>query len=152
MWHVPNGEIRRVGNRSQQWARALIDVAVAYGTDIREAEAIIARVANDLRRDDDWTRIILADPEVWGVESLGADGISIRLVIKTLPGEQWPLMRQLRLRLKEAFDEAGIEIPFPQRTLWMRGESEAGQALKPPKKAPARKAAARKAPVRKARA
>ena len=124
VWHVPNGEIRRVGNKSQQWARALIDVAVGYGTDVRAAEEVIGRVANELRQEPEWDRIMLEDPEVWGVESLGADGIHIRLVIKTLPGEQFPLMRALRLRLKEAFDDAGIEIPFPQRTLWMRGDGE----------------------------
>ena len=154
VWHVPNGEIRRVGNKSQQWARALIDVAVAYGTDVREAEAVIGRVANEVRQDPRWERVMLADPEVWGVESLGADGIHIRLVIKTQPGEQFPLMRELRLRLKEALDDAGIEIPFPQRTLWMRtegGDADAAgvadavaKATRPVKKASKRVTATRK--------
>ena len=59
---------------------------------------------------------------MWGVESLGADGVVIRLVVKTQPAEQFKVMRELRMRIKDAFDAEGIEIPFPQRTLWVRGE------------------------------
>jgi small-conductance mechanosensitive channel len=122
VWHVPNGEIRRVGNMSQQWSRALLDVEVAYGTDLAHARDVIARVADDVFREPTWTRIILEPPEIWGVESLGADAIAIRLVLKTKPGEQWSLQREIRARLKEAFDAEGIEIPFQQRTIWVRRE------------------------------
>jgi moderate conductance mechanosensitive channel len=120
VWHVPNGEIRRVGNMSQQWSRALLDVEVAYGTDLAHARDVIARVADEVFREPDWTRVILEPPEIWGVEALGADAIAIRLVLKTKPGEQWALQREIRARLKQAFDAEGIEIPFPQRTIWVR--------------------------------
>jgi small-conductance mechanosensitive channel len=122
VWHVPNGEIRRVGNMSQQWSRALLDVEVAYGTDIAHARSVIARVADEVSRESTWSGKILEQPEIWGVERLGADGIAIRLVLKTKPGEQWPLQREIRARLKDAFDAEGIEIPFPQRTVWFRNE------------------------------
>ena len=72
--------------------------------------------------DEEWSGRILEEPEVWGVESLGADGIAIRLVVKTQPAEQFKVMRELRVGIKDAFDAEGIEIPFPQRTLWVRGE------------------------------
>ncbi|MGI8686777.1 MAG: hypothetical protein ACR2MO_17085 [Acidimicrobiales bacterium] len=62
------------------------------------------------------------EPEVWGVENLGADGIAIRLVVKTAPNEQLTVARELRGRIKDALDEASIEIPFPQRTVWHRME------------------------------
>lgn len=120
VWHVPNGEIRRVGNMSQQWSRALLDIEVAYGTDIAHARSVIAAVADEVFRAPEWTTKILEQPEIWGVERLGADGIAIRLVLKTKPGEQWPLQREIRARLKDAFDAEGIEIPFPQRTVWVR--------------------------------
>jgi small-conductance mechanosensitive channel len=58
---------------------------------------------------------------VWGVEALGANGVMIRLVVKTRPSEQWRVSRILRQRLKDAFDREGIEIPFPQQTVWHRG-------------------------------
>jgi moderate conductance mechanosensitive channel len=115
VWHVPNGQILRVGNKSQQWARAVVDVAVAYGTDIRRATEIIERVAADLRDEEAWAPLIQEDPEVLGVEALGADGVGIRLIVQTEPGEQFKVMRELRLRLREAMDEAGIGAPF-QRT------------------------------------
>lgn len=118
VWHVPNGEIRRVGNKSQHWSRALLDVEVAYDTDIGHAKAVIKRVADELwhERED-----ILEEPEVWGVERLGASSIVIRLVVKTRPADQYDVSRELRQRLKEAFDAEGIEIPFAQQVVWHRG-------------------------------
>ena len=75
VWHIPNGTIVRVGNMSQQWARALLDVDVAYGTDVDEAQAVIKRVADSVGTDPEWRGRILEEPEVWGIESLGPDAI-----------------------------------------------------------------------------
>lgn len=122
VWHIPNGIIQRVGNMSQQWARALLDVDVAYGTDIDEAQAVIKQVADDLWRDPVWRGKVLEEPEVWGIENLGPDAISIRLVVKTSPAAQFPVMRELRRRLADTFTAEGIEIPFPQRSVWVRRE------------------------------
>ena len=63
---------------------------------------------------------MLEEPELWGVESLGAHGVMMRLVVKTTPSQQWRISRELRERIKAAFDEEGIEIPFPQQTVWHR--------------------------------
>jgi len=115
VWHMPNGEIRRVGNMSQHWSRALLDVEVAYDTDLEHARSVIKRVADDLWREDS---SVLDEPEMWGVEQLGASGIALRLVVKTTPSAQWKVSRELRERIKVAFDEEGIEIPFPQQTVW----------------------------------
>jgi moderate conductance mechanosensitive channel len=118
VWHVPNGAIARVGNKSQHWSRALLDVQVAYGTDISHAREVIKRVADDVHQErSGW---VLEEPELWGVEELGPHGIAIRLVIKTQPSRQWDVSRLVRERLKEAFDEEGIEIPFPQQMVWHR--------------------------------
>jgi moderate conductance mechanosensitive channel len=117
VWHVPNGEIRRVGNQSQHWSRALIDVEVAYETDLDHAQEVIAAVAQELAdKDPD----VIEAPEVWGVEALGAHGVMIRLVVKTRPSEQYRVSRELRARLKVALEREGIEIPFPQQTVWHR--------------------------------
>jgi len=121
LWHVPNGTITRIGNKSQEWSRALIDVEVAYSTDLDSAQDIIKRVADDVWQNEDIGSSILEEPEVWGVEQLGASGIVIRLVVKTVPADQWKVMRRLRQRIKDAFDTEGIEIPFPQQTIWVRG-------------------------------
>ena len=125
VWYVRNGEVLRVGNQSQGWARAVLDVSVAYGTDVDRAEDVIERVAREAWEGDKVGSFILAEPEIWGVERLGPDGIDIRLVIKTAPLEQWKVARELRHRLKEAFDAEGFEVPYPQRSLWLRTSPEA---------------------------
>ena len=119
VWHVPNGEIRRVGNMSQHWSRTLLDLEVAYDTDIEHAKAVIKRAADELWGEES---AILEEPEMWGVEQLGANGVVLRLVIKTTPSEQWRVGREVRQRVKAAFDAEGIEIPFPQQTVWNRGD------------------------------
>lgn len=124
LWHVPNGEIRRVGNMSQEWSRALLDIGVAYGTDLDQAAEVIQQVADDMYTEETYRGLFLSEPEIWGIESLSADSVDIRLVIKTKPGEQWAIARELRRRIKLALDQAHIEIPFPQRTVWIRRDGE----------------------------
>ena len=123
VWHVPNGEIRQVGNKSQHWSRALLDIHVAYATDIPLARSVIKRVADEVWREQ--PGVVLEEPELWGVENLGAHGVELRLVVKTQPSKQWDVSRVIRERVKAAFDEEGIEIPFPQQTVWMRPDLSA---------------------------
>ncbi len=123
VWHVPNGEIRRSGNKSQYWARVILDVPVAYGADVKAASTLIKRVADDVWRRHEGSEV-LEEPELWGVEDFGPDSIALRLAVKTSPGSQWAVARELRAYVKDAMDEAGLEIPFPQRTVWLRHEDE----------------------------
>jgi small conductance mechanosensitive channel len=123
VWYVPNGEIRRAGNMSQHWSRALLDLEVAYGSDLEQVKRVIMEAATAVWNADD---AVIAEPELWGVEQLGANGMVLRLVIKTTPAEQWRVSRELRERIKLAFDAAGIEIPFPQQVVWRRDEREQG--------------------------
>jgi small conductance mechanosensitive channel len=111
VWHVPNGEIKRVGNKSQQWSRALLDIEVDRDTDIAKAIEVIKHTADDMWHDDGWRASILSEPDVWGLEELGAQSMKIRLVVQTLPLEQWRVARELRARIKAALDDAGIETP-----------------------------------------
>jgi moderate conductance mechanosensitive channel len=122
VWHVPNGEIRRVGNQSQHWARAVLDLEVAYESDLDHARSVIQHAADAVAGED---AAILEEPSIWGVEELGANGVSLRLVVKTRPSEQWRVSRLLRERIKVALDTAGIEIPFPQQTVRHRTDEVA---------------------------
>lgn len=126
VWYVRNGEILRVGNQSQNWARTVLDVAVAYDEDLARVRRVLQDVAEDLWDDEDFKGVILEEPEVWGVQELAVDAITVRVVLKTAPLEQWRVARELRERIKARFDHEGIEIPFPQRVVWHRdpaGES-----------------------------
>jgi small conductance mechanosensitive channel len=120
VWYVPNGEILRVGNKSQNWSRAVVDVGVGYDEDIARAKRVLAEVAQDLWEDDDYRSVIIEEPEVTGVEALTADAITLRVLVKTAPMEQWGVARELRQRIKARFDHEGIEIPFAQRVIWHR--------------------------------
>lgn len=123
VWWVRNGEVVRVGNMSQNWSRAVIDVGVGYDSDVPRVREVLGDVAEGLHADPEWSEKLLETPEVWGVEMLGADSVVVRVVLKTLPGQQWAVARELRQRIHGRLKEEGIEIPFPQRTVWVRNES-----------------------------
>ena len=130
LWHIPNGEIRRVGNMSQVWARAILDIDVAYDTDLDLAMETIKTVADELWEEQLEEATIVEEPVISGVQNFGADAVTIRLSVRTEPSEQWSTGRVLRKRIKEAFDEAGIEIPFPQRTVWLKSEADQKDPVK----------------------
>ncbi|HTW17310.1 MAG TPA: mechanosensitive ion channel family protein [Nocardioides sp.] len=125
VWYVPNGEIMRVGNMSQNWSRAVVDVSVGYGEDLVRVQKVLAEIAHDLWNDDEFRGVVIEEPEVTGVELLAADAVHLRVLIKTLPNEQWSVARALRQRIKARFDHEGIEIPFAQRVVWHREETRA---------------------------
>lgn len=113
---IPNGELHTVTNLSKEWARAVIDIDVAYHEDLDRCLAVVQSTA------DAWTannpEKIVDKPEVLGVQALGPSGVTLRLILKTKPLEQWAVERALRKSLKQAFDREGIEIPFRQVTVW----------------------------------
>ncbi len=111
VWFVPNGEIRRVGNSSMEWSRAVIDVVVGYDSDVTKTKEVVAAEAAALCADEVWGAKVLEPPEVWGVEALGSDGLTIRLVVKTAPREQYVVARELRERLNRRLRSEGISGP-----------------------------------------
>jgi small conductance mechanosensitive channel len=128
VWHIRNGEIVRVGNMSQGWSRALLDVSVVHGTDVAAASTAIKRVADEVWHDEQFAAFVLEEPEVWGVEAVGIEGMTIRLVVKTAPLEQWKVARELRRRISAAFEEAGIEVPSLSGAAVARAEAVAPPA------------------------
>ncbi|WP_110206131.1 mechanosensitive ion channel family protein [Nocardioides daejeonensis] len=114
VWYVRNGEILRVGNMSQNWARTVLDVAVAYSEDLTRVRTVLKEVAHDLWEDDDFRGLVIEEPEVWGVQSVGPDGVVLRVAVKTAPQQQWAVGRELRQRIKARFDHEGIHVPYPE--------------------------------------
>lgn len=111
VWHVPNGEVRRVGNMSQKWARAILDVAVSPAADLDHAVSVVRAAAEDVWEMEAAKADVLESPEVLGIEYLGPDAATIRVQGKTRPGAQWRVSRLLRVRMAEALAEAEIALP-----------------------------------------
>jgi len=111
VWHVPNGQIVRVGNRSLQWGRALLDVMVGPTANVDQALQVVKDAADELWNDPDWSSRVLQEPELVGLEAITADGITIQVILQTLPAARLPVLRELRARVKRALDEAGVPAP-----------------------------------------
>jgi moderate conductance mechanosensitive channel len=112
IWYVRNGEVVRVGNKTQGWAMATIDVMVAYDEDLGKVNSIIERVTAELAEDEQWKSKIVEKAQILGVESVAGDAVTIRVMIKTAPLVSLDVARELRARLKEAFDDAGVRVPL----------------------------------------
>ena len=117
MHFIANGEIKLVSNRSKDWARAVIDVGVAYKEQPDRVRSVLEQVATESKDDSSTGRDLYGVPEVLGVEMLGEYEVIWRMLADTKPGKQWDVGRDLRERVKIAFDNAGIEIPYPHRVM-----------------------------------
>jgi moderate conductance mechanosensitive channel len=120
VWYQRNGEILAVGNMSQNWARTVLDVPVAFSEDLTRIRQMLRDVAHEVWENPEFRSDILEEPEVWGVERWDPDGVVVRVVLKTAPLQQWTVAREMRERIKQRFDEQGVEIPLPQRMVWHR--------------------------------
>ena len=126
---IPNGEIKVVSNLAKEWSRAVVNVGVAYKEDLDRVVSILNRVGQELSHDAVFGLGILEPPQVLGVENFGDSQVTLRIVTKTRPLKQWETARELRKRIKAAFDREGIEMPFPHRVVYSRTPSstEAGK-------------------------
>jgi small-conductance mechanosensitive channel len=111
LWYVRNGEIVRVGNMSQGWARVIIDLAVPYDADVDAVQDRILATATDMATNTKWKTRILEKPEIWGIESISSEAVIVRLVVKTVAGSKDDVARELRGRLKRALDDMGVKLP-----------------------------------------
>ncbi len=124
--HVfPNGSIETLSNRTREFSFFVFDVGVAYKEDTDRVNEVLMEVSADLCADPEYQPFILEPLEILGVDQFGDSAVVIKARIKTVPGKQWFVGRQANRRIKKAFDEKGIEIPFPHRSLYV------GEASKP---------------------
>ena len=110
LWFVRNGEIVRVGNYTQDWARALLDLPFSYENDIDKVNKLISDVSTKLSKDPQFDSSILGEPEIWGMDYVSGEQFVIRVALTTKPSKQWAVTRELRSRLKTAFDKEGISL------------------------------------------
>ncbi len=115
--YVPNGEITKASNFTQEYSKINLNVEVSYETNLDHAIKVINEVGKKLAKDKEFSPMIREAPEVLRVDNLGESGVEIKIVGVTRPIKQWDVMGELRKRVKEAFDKEGIEIPYPHRTV-----------------------------------
>lgn len=115
LWFVRNGEIITVGNKSQGWARVIIDLPAPYTSNVDEVQEVMLRTATELADEPEYKRKVLEAPEIWGIESVSAEALVIRLVMKVRTADQFDIARVLRLRLKLALDQMGVAVPSLNR-------------------------------------
>jgi moderate conductance mechanosensitive channel len=107
VWHIRNGTIKKAGNESQGWARAVVDFPVPYQRDIPAVRQVMRQTAEAMWQDPAWHELILEEPEVWGVQELSTDNVLMRITARTVPLRQWEVQRELTERLKLALDATG---------------------------------------------
>jgi small conductance mechanosensitive channel len=112
VWYVRNGEVDRVGNSSQGFAIAVVDVPLGYATDVNHALRLLERVAGEATAEAPVSDDILEPPKVLGVQGMTTENITLRLTVKVRPARQWATQRELRRRIMAVFEEAGIERPL----------------------------------------
>jgi len=116
---VPNGQITTVTNMTREWSRVLLDVNITYKEDLNRVIQVLQKVGDDLANDADWQGKVLEPMTILGINGLGPNSVEIRVALKVAPGAQFDMAPELRRRIKDAFDGAGIQIPTPQTTLVM---------------------------------
>jgi small conductance mechanosensitive channel len=125
VWYIRNGEILRLGNKSQGWALVMVDVPVGF-TSVEEAAEVLRAAAAQLATDEEWADDIIEAPEVLGVEQITVDGAVLRTTVKTHSEAQWRVARELRRRLTEALHAAGIADRISAGRVYVRPTAENG--------------------------
>ncbi|WP_455223060.1 mechanosensitive ion channel domain-containing protein [Kaarinaea lacus] len=115
---IPNGEIKQVTNRTYEWAQAVFDINVSYKENVDEVMTLLMDLARQLQQEPEFKDDILSDPVMLGVDKFGDAAVTIKFIIKTRGNRMWPIRRELLRRIKNKFDEVGIQIPVPQREVF----------------------------------
>jgi small conductance mechanosensitive channel len=122
---IPNGAIKIVSNLSKEWARSVLDVNISYRENIDQVIDLLSEIGQELGSEEPYQSATLEPLQILGVERFGESHLSIRIMVKTAPLKQWEVGRELRKRIKNRFDEKGIQIPYPHRILvWGEKDSK----------------------------
>ncbi len=123
---IPNGSISVVTNFTREWSVAVLDVRVPYSEDLDRVLLVLEQVGDGLEHDADVAKKLLQRFEYPGIEMLGDSAVVVRMQVRTVPQERWNVAREMRARVKKAFDANGIEIPFPHVTIEMGKKASGG--------------------------
>lgn len=124
---VPNGDVRIVSNATKGWSRAVVKVGVAYEEDMDRVFAVMEGVAKAFAQDPDFEPQLLEPPKVMGPMSLDDWAFSVWITVKTKPGQQWAVARDLRKRILAACERESITLPYPRQEVWVHGLEPQGE-------------------------
>lgn len=117
IYHIPNGEVRTVANKSRDWSRALVEVGITYDADVDKAIERLTQIGTVLDEESPFATQVIEKPVVTGIEGLDESAVRLRIMVKTLPGAEWDVQRYLRHEIRLDFAQNGIEIAFPTRQI-----------------------------------
>jgi small conductance mechanosensitive channel len=115
VWYVRNGEILRVGNQSQGWSRIILDLPLAYNSDLDKAKKVLEGAALKLAETPAMKSGLIGKPEIWGIQALAGEEVVFRMVQQVRPSKKEVLTRALRAEVKTALDKAGIKLSLPDQ-------------------------------------
>jgi small conductance mechanosensitive channel len=121
---IPNGEIATLSNMTYGWSRANLDIGVAYKENIDDVMKVLDNLGEKMFQEEKYNRVILEKPTILGLNSFDDSAVTVKMIIKTAPLKQWDVAREFRRRVKNEFDRLGIEIPFPNRTVYIRQDED----------------------------
>lgn len=124
---IPNSEIKILSNKTQEWSRAVIDISVSYKENTDNVIGLLNSIFDELMQDKKYRKMILERPEILGdngINELSDSAVIFKIICKVKASNQWTIARQLRKRIKDKFDEAGIEIPYPCRNVYIKNPKE----------------------------
>jgi moderate conductance mechanosensitive channel len=130
IWYVRNGEVLRVGNKSQGWSQISVDIQIAHDEDVQRATDIVNRVAAEMAADETYSGVVIDVPTVVGIEAVTGNSVMLRVLGTCATNQQFAFQRELRSRVKHAFDDDGIRVPAP--TPWLAGHPS-GTGAAPPR-------------------
>jgi len=125
---IPNGEVRIISNLTKEWSRAVVDVRIAYEEDIDHVLAVLGDAAAKFAADPAFAPLLLEAPQVLGPMSLGDWAVTVQVLVKTRPGKQWEVARELRKRMLAACDHTGIIRPYPRQETYAHSPAPADRA------------------------
>ncbi|MDY6875413.1 MAG: mechanosensitive ion channel family protein [Chloroflexota bacterium] len=121
---IPNGEVRVVSNLTKDWSRALVDLVVAYDEDLDRVLYVLEMTAEEFAQIPAFESQLLEPPQVMGPISLGDWAITVRVMVKTQPGKQWEIARELQKRILAVCERENITLPYPRQEVWVRESSQ----------------------------
>lgn len=124
LWYVRNGEVLRVGNKTQGWSRAIVEVRVGPDQDVERVDAVLRGAATSLAADETVGPMLLDEPEVTSYEDLTGESVLLRAMVKTAPSKQWDVQRELRSRIRAALATEGVPLALPRREVLVEREAK----------------------------